>query len=113
MRNLGVGAGNFAAGIALIIVPYLWLLEHTDQYLPITVMGVFSIIGGLSLIVLKDKLSQKHRQRQRSGSGSVSGSVVTRSTDDETRRIEKHFPRDQAENGISNIGFAQNESIFL
>lgn len=26
MRNLGVGAGNFAAGIALIIVPYLWLL---------------------------------------------------------------------------------------
>lgn len=29
------------------------------------------------------------------------------------RRIEKHFPRDQAENGISNIGFAQNESIFL
>lgn len=111
MRNLGVGAGNFAAGIALIIVPYLWLLEHTDQYLPITVMGVFSIIGGLSLIVLKDKLSQKN-QRQRSGSGSA-GSVVTRSTDEETRRIEKHFPRDRTKNGISNIGFAQNESMFL
>ena len=30
MRNLGVGAGNFAAGIALIIVPYLWLLVRLD-----------------------------------------------------------------------------------
>lgn len=110
MRNLGVGAGNFAAGIALIIVPYLWLLEHTDQYLPMTVMGVFSIIGGVSLVLLRDKLSKKYRQR--SGSGSI-GSVVTRSTDDETRRIEKHFPRNQAETGISNIGFTQNESIFL
>lgn len=114
MRNLGVGAGNFAAGVALIIVPYLWLLEHVDQYLPITVMGVCSIIGGLSLIALKDKLSKKH-QRERSGSGSA-GSVVssvTRSTDDDTRRIDKHFPRDNSENGLSNIGFAQNESIFL
>lgn len=115
MRNLGVGAGNFAAGVALIIVPYLWLLEHVDQYLPITVMGVCSIIGGLSLIALKDKLSKKYQQRHRSGSGS-GGSVVssvTRSTDDDTRRIDKHFPRDNVENGLSNIGFAQNESIFL
>lgn len=26
MRNLAVGVGNFAAGAALMIVPYLWLL---------------------------------------------------------------------------------------
>lgn len=26
LRNLGVGAGNFAAGVALIVVPYLWLM---------------------------------------------------------------------------------------
>ena len=26
MRNLGVGSGNLAAGVALIIVPYMWLL---------------------------------------------------------------------------------------
>ncbi|XP_055609045.1 organic cation transporter protein [Uranotaenia lowii] len=112
MRNLGVGAGNFAAGIALIIVPYLWLLEHVDQYLPITVMGVFSIIGGLSLIVLKDKLSKKYRRR---GSGSMSGNSGTgTSTDDESRHIDKDFPRDNSSNGgLSNIGFARNESIFL
>ncbi|XP_062565328.1 organic cation transporter protein [Armigeres subalbatus] len=113
MRNLGVGAGNFAAGVALIIVPYLWLLEHVDQYLPITVMGVCSIIGGLSLMALKDKLSKKHQQRHRSGSGASAASSVTRSTDEDTRRIQKHFPRDSSENGLSNIGFAQNESIFL
>lgn len=32
MRNLGVGAGNFAAGIALIIVPYLWLLVRMHHW---------------------------------------------------------------------------------
>lgn len=28
MRNLAVGVGNFAAGAALMIVPYLWLLVN-------------------------------------------------------------------------------------
>ncbi|XP_058448439.1 organic cation transporter protein [Malaya genurostris] len=115
MRNLGVGAGNFAAGLALIIMPYLWLLEHTDQYLPLTVMGICSIIGGLALLALKDKLSQK-QPRERSGSGSggsVVSSVVTRSIDGETRRIDQHYPRNNTETGLTNIGFAQNESMFL
>lgn len=26
MRNLGIGAGNLAAGFALVLVPYLFLL---------------------------------------------------------------------------------------
>lgn len=78
MRNLGVGAGNFAAGIALIIVPYLWLLvsimvtfgwmgvididrgnslfqEKTQIYLPMTIMGCFGLIGGTALIILEDR----------------------------------------------------------
>lgn len=26
IRNFGIGIGNFGTGIALILVPYLWLL---------------------------------------------------------------------------------------
>ncbi|XP_055547162.1 organic cation transporter protein-like [Wyeomyia smithii] len=111
MRNLGVGAGNLAAGIALILVPYLWLLEHSDQYLPLTLMGACSIIGAASLLALNDKTSKKHKL-QHSASESVA-SVITVSADDQTRRIGKHFPKDNNEAGVTNIGFTQNESMFL
>lgn len=33
LRNLGVGAGNFAAGLALVTVPYLWLLVRSSWLL--------------------------------------------------------------------------------
>ncbi|XP_049285329.1 organic cation transporter protein [Anopheles funestus] len=123
MRNLGVGVGNFAAGVALIIVPYLWLLEHVDQYLPMTIMGVFSIIGALSLAILKDKLSQKYRQRKQAKQASVYQNAATfangkqhatMDNDNSKRRVGSQFAYDAEEPaGISNIGFAQNESIFL
>lgn len=38
VRNFGVGMGNLAAGVALILVPYMWLLvriskkTHTQSY---------------------------------------------------------------------------------
>uniref|UniRef100_A0AAG5CT33 Major facilitator superfamily (MFS) profile domain-containing protein n=1 Tax=Anopheles atroparvus TaxID=41427 RepID=A0AAG5CT33_ANOAO len=110
MRNLGVGVGNFAAGVALIIVPYLWLLEHFDQYLPMTIMGVFSIIGALSLAILKDKLSPAYRQRKQE---KLAYKNAAADNDGSRRRIDSHFPRETEEGGFSNIGFAQNESIFL
>ncbi|XP_041760709.1 organic cation transporter protein [Anopheles merus] len=123
MRNLGVGVGNFAAGVALIIVPYLWLLEHVDQYLPMTIMGVFSIIGALSLAILKDKLSPKYRQRKQAKQASIYQNAATingtkhhaaMENDDPKRRLGSHFPHNTDDGaGISNIGFAQNESIFL
>uniref|UniRef100_A0A182Y4D2 Major facilitator superfamily (MFS) profile domain-containing protein n=1 Tax=Anopheles stephensi TaxID=30069 RepID=A0A182Y4D2_ANOST len=115
MRNLGVGVGNFAAGVALIIVPYLWLLEHVDQYLPMTIMGVFSIIGALSLAVLKDKLSKKYRQhKQAKQASAINKQHAAMANGDSQRRVDSHHPYDAAETaGISNIGFAHNESIFL
>uniref|UniRef100_A0A182NFM9 Major facilitator superfamily (MFS) profile domain-containing protein n=1 Tax=Anopheles dirus TaxID=7168 RepID=A0A182NFM9_9DIPT len=120
MRNLGVGVGNFAAGVALIIVPYLWLLEHVDQYLPMTIMGVFSIIGAFSLAVLKDKLSPKYRQRKQAKQAALYQNAATingkqhasMANGDSKRRIGSDRDDDEA-GGISNIGFAQNESIFL
>ncbi|KAJ6636443.1 Organic cation transporter protein [Pseudolycoriella hygida] len=55
MRTLSVGIGNFAAGIALITVPYLWLLENVQKDLPMTLMGLFGIIGAGALMLMKDK----------------------------------------------------------
>ncbi|XP_059619763.1 organic cation transporter protein-like isoform X1 [Phlebotomus argentipes] len=64
MRNLGVGTGNFAAGVALIVVPYLWLMEHIQSFLPMTIMGGFGIIGAVALMLLQDR-SPKPKSHQR------------------------------------------------
>lgn len=51
--------------------------EHVDQYLPMTIMGVFSIIGALSLAILKDKLSPKYRQRKQAKQASIYQNAAT------------------------------------
>ena len=75
VRNSGIGIGNLAAGIALILVPYMWLLvsfiqtiiiynfwlyicdpqEHYQVYLPMTIMGVMGLIGSGAIVLMKDK----------------------------------------------------------
>ncbi|GAB0094988.1 organic cation transporter protein [Sergentomyia squamirostris] len=64
LRNLGVGAGNFAAGVALIVVPYLWLMEHIQAMLPMTIMGGFGIIGAIALMLLDDRSPKTKRQQR-------------------------------------------------
>ncbi|XP_053967589.1 organic cation/carnitine transporter 2 isoform X1 [Anastrepha ludens] len=54
VRNFGVGLGNLAAGVALILVPYMWLLESIDALLPMSIMGVSGIIGAICLYLMKD-----------------------------------------------------------
>ncbi|XP_061399579.1 organic cation transporter protein [Musca vetustissima] len=54
VRNFGVGMGNLAAGVALILVPYMWLLEHIDPLLPMSIMGVCGLIGAIALALMKD-----------------------------------------------------------
>ncbi|XP_053695418.1 organic cation transporter protein-like [Sabethes cyaneus] len=71
MRNLGVGAGNFAAGIALIVVPYVWLLERTYKYLPLTVMGMCSLLGAVSLLILKDKRPVRQKSEHKTSSSVI------------------------------------------
>lgn len=64
MRNLGVGVGNFAAGMALIVVPNLWLLEHVEKHLPMTIMGVVGIVGAVALFMMKDNSIKKSVSQQ-------------------------------------------------
>ncbi|XP_050437931.1 organic cation transporter protein-like isoform X2 [Adelges cooleyi] len=54
IRNLGVGTSNIPAGIALIMVPYLWNLSSVSKVLPLMVLGTVSVIGGLSVLMLPE-----------------------------------------------------------
>jgi len=54
VRNLGVGSSNVPAGIALMLVPYLWNLSGMDERVPMGVLGAFGILGGLSVLLLPE-----------------------------------------------------------
>ncbi|XP_050532537.1 organic cation transporter protein-like isoform X1 [Daktulosphaira vitifoliae] len=57
IRNLGVGTSNIPAGIALIMVPYLWNLSSLSSVLPLMVLGTVSVIGGLAVLLLPETRS--------------------------------------------------------
>lgn len=54
IRNIGVGASNVSAGISLVLVPYLWELKSFHSSVPMTVLGVCGIIGGLTVLLLPE-----------------------------------------------------------
>lgn len=54
VRNLGVGTSNVSGGIALMLVPYLWNLAKINAHLPMGVLGVCGVIGGLSVLFLPE-----------------------------------------------------------
>lgn len=54
IRNLGVGASNVSAGIALMLVPYLWNLSGISECLPMTVLGCCGLVGGLTVLLLPE-----------------------------------------------------------
>ncbi|XP_073955115.1 organic cation transporter protein-like isoform X3 [Choristoneura fumiferana] len=54
IRNLGVGASQIAAGIALICIPYLWKLKALNDHLPMVTIAALSGIGGGIVLLLPD-----------------------------------------------------------
>ncbi|KAL1509462.1 hypothetical protein ABEB36_004191 [Hypothenemus hampei] len=54
IRNIGVGAANVPAGIALMLVPYLWNLSGINGSLPWLVISIFGIVGGASVLLLPE-----------------------------------------------------------
>ncbi|XP_060526541.1 organic cation transporter protein-like isoform X2 [Cylas formicarius] len=54
IRNIGVGAANVSAGIALMLVPYLWELISIHSSVPMLVLAVFGIVGGASVLLLPE-----------------------------------------------------------
>lgn len=54
MRNLGVGASSVPAGVALILIPYLWHMEFINVHFPMALLGFIGVGGGLSVLLLPD-----------------------------------------------------------
>ncbi|KAK6640769.1 hypothetical protein RUM44_012466 [Polyplax serrata] len=54
VRNLGVGSSNVAAGVALVLVPYLWNLAAIDFRFPMGLLGSFGVVGGISVLFLEE-----------------------------------------------------------
>lgn len=54
IRNIGVGASNVSAGIALMLVPYLWDLVDVHKTIPMSFLAVCGIIGGVCVLFLPE-----------------------------------------------------------
>ncbi|XP_031334748.1 organic cation transporter protein-like [Photinus pyralis] len=54
IRNIGVGANNVSAGIALILVPFLWDLKYLHPTVPMALLGACGVIGGLTVLFLPE-----------------------------------------------------------
>lgn len=54
IRNIGVGAANVTAGLALMIVPYLWLLSSFHTSVPMVALAGCGILGGLCVLLLPE-----------------------------------------------------------
>ncbi|XP_037922439.1 organic cation transporter protein isoform X1 [Hermetia illucens] len=56
IRNAGVGACNVAAGLALILTPYLSMLTKIEDHLLMTLLTAWSLFGGLVVIFLPESM---------------------------------------------------------
>lgn len=54
IRNIGVGASNVSAGIALMLVPYLWDLADVQKTIPMSILAICGIVGGICVLFLPE-----------------------------------------------------------
>jgi len=67
VRGVGIGAASFLGGISLAIIPFINFLGTHWLALPIVIMGVFSIMGGLMSLRLPETLNEKLPQTLEEG----------------------------------------------
>ncbi|KRF82949.1 organic cation transporter protein isoform X1 [Drosophila virilis] len=60
IRNVGVGACNVAAGLALILTPYLSLLNKIEGHLLMSLLTAWSIFGGFVVLFLPETAVRKN-----------------------------------------------------
>ncbi|XP_030756002.1 organic cation transporter protein-like [Sitophilus oryzae] len=90
IRNIGVGAANVPAGIALMLVPYLWELVHLHTSLPLLVIAIFGIVGGASTLFLPETGSKPLENTLHNTQPSVRNST-TPSTNGDARKTNNNF----------------------
>ncbi|XP_073816234.1 organic cation transporter protein isoform X1 [Musca autumnalis] len=58
IRNVGVGACNIAAGLALILTPYLSLLNKIEDHLLMSLLTAWCLFGGFVVLFLPETMKQ-------------------------------------------------------
>ncbi|CAG5027932.1 unnamed protein product [Parnassius apollo] len=81
IRNLGVGASQLAAGLALICVPYLWELSALNEHLPMVTIAALSAIGGGIVLLLPNTTRVNDSKKPILNNSSPSNRTLTNSDD--------------------------------
>jgi len=67
VRGVGIGLAAFLGSIGLTVIPFINYLGSNWLILPIVIMGVFSIAGGLATLRLPETLNTKLPQTVQDG----------------------------------------------
>ncbi|XP_065342384.1 carcinine transporter isoform X2 [Cloeon dipterum] len=67
LRGIGIGASAYISGLGLIVIPFIVYLGMEMLVLPLVVMGVISVIGGLAGLRLPETLHTKLPQTVEEG----------------------------------------------
>lgn len=59
VRGIGIGLASFLGGVGLTIIPFINYLGTQWLVLPIVIMGMFSVIGGVITLKLPETLHAK------------------------------------------------------
>ncbi|CAD6996408.1 organic cation transporter protein isoform X2 [Ceratitis capitata] len=65
IRNVGVGACNVAAGAALILTPYLSLLNKIEIHFMMTLLTAFAFFGGFVVLFLPETIAAQTKSEPR------------------------------------------------
>ncbi|KAH8383365.1 hypothetical protein KR009_008217, partial [Drosophila setifemur] len=75
IRNVGVGACNVAAGLALILTPYLSLLNKIEGHLLMSLLTAWSIFGGVVVLFLPETAVRSKTRNSTPGQGGVNSNA--------------------------------------
>ncbi|XP_050433581.1 carcinine transporter [Adelges cooleyi] len=67
LRGVGIGASAYIAGLGLILIPFINYLGRENLVLPLLIMGILSVIGGITGLRLPETLHYKLPQTVEEG----------------------------------------------
>ncbi|XP_046398973.1 carcinine transporter isoform X2 [Ischnura elegans] len=67
LRGIGIGASAYIAGLGLVIIPFIVYLGSEMLVLPLVILGVISVVGGLSGLRLPETLHHRLPQTVEEG----------------------------------------------
>ncbi|KAI5704896.1 hypothetical protein M8J75_009800 [Diaphorina citri] len=67
LRGVGIGTSAYIGGLGLIIIPFITYLGRDNLRMPLVIMGVISVLGGIIGLRLPETLHQKLPQTVEEG----------------------------------------------